>query len=93
MAAQVQGPRSAAEGASLSITAHLHAYLACSHAGSPHAQRTSSSRAAPPPLACMCSSCSARLVVTSGSEEGMVRKVATLTARGRGRWRAVHWRD
>lgn len=31
---------------------------------------------------CMCSSCCARLLVTSGSEEGMVRKVATLTAGG-----------
>jgi hypothetical protein len=31
---------------------------------------------------CMCSSCCARLLVTSGSEEGMVRNVATLTAGG-----------
>lgn len=35
--------------------------------------------AGPHSLACMCCSCCARLVVTSGSLLGIVRKVATLT--------------
>ena len=99
MAAKVQGPRSSAEGAGVGITAHLRAHLhvlpACLF---PYRHPMASAPAAAelhrPPLACMCSSCSARLVVTKGSEEGIVRKVATLTARGRGMMEgAVHWSD